>query len=316
MLKHKTAAELNEAAGLPLDNVKNKCYEQGAGNSSWCPREGSVLLEAKGGGGVVIVNTTCHSWRCIGCRDRNRYRFKRMVESGLSGLTRSLFITITYKAGSARLMDAGCVSRDWKALWRAVKKKSPSLWGLPMLRVMELTKKGTPHFHVVIGNIPEGMVGRCYGKTFDGKAYKRALDSCECVSHVLGRIWREVQGGESWIVHVVPVAGAKGAGSYLAKYVGKELDGERMKMLGMARRWSATRNWPRETLPSLTESARGWARHIWTPGHVNDLEKLQRGFGDRAKHRTRTEAQESTLRKILIKRYVKLGGHGDEAKSA
>ncbi len=297
-----TAAELCEAAP-PLDTVKDKLYERGAGSSGRCPREGSVLLEANIGG-VVIVNTTCHSWRCVGCRDRNRYRFRKMVEAGVSDLVRSLFITITYKAGTARLEDAECVSKDWRELWRRVKRQEPKLWGLPMLRVMELTKRGTPHFHVLIGNLPEDLSPRCYGNSFDGKAYERRFDDCLCVSHRLGRVWKDVQDGESWIVHVVPVSSARGAGKYLGKYLDKEFDGDRMKYLGMARRWSVTRNWPKEKRPRLVQTeGLGWARHIWTAGQIAEMSELEAGFGLLAKLRRISPKQKKELQRIMIKKY-------------
>ncbi len=236
---------------LSLDTTKDKWYKRGAASSSDCPRKGHLLLE-DWRSRRTLVNTVCNSWRCLACRDRNMARFKALVRHGCSNMGQSCFITITYKAGAERLAVAGCVARDWKALWRLLKKSHPRLAKRPMLRVMELTKKGTPHFHLLIEL--EGERARCWGNSFSAKVYKSRLDSCECLAHVIGRAWNRVQDGESYIVHATPVSSARTAGSYLAKYMQKEFDGERLKRLGMSRRWSTSRNWPREPRSRLEQS--------------------------------------------------------------
>ena len=62
-----------------------------------------------------------------------------------------------------------------------------------------------------------------------------------------------MQSDESFIVHVVPVDGARAAGGYMAKYMGKEFDKARAGDLGMKRRFSVNRSWPREPR-GLTEA--------------------------------------------------------------
>ncbi len=295
-----------------LDTFKDKWYNAGAGLSSSCPREGSILLESWKQK-RVLVNTNCNSWRCVACRDRNRARFKAMVASGISHLTRSCFITITYRADAERLHIVGCVARDWKALWRLLRKNEPWLSPLPKLRVMELTKKGTPHFHLVIGNIPSEKRLRCFGRNFDVVRYRLVFDDCPCVAHVIGRAWQQVQDGESWLVHAVPVAGAKGAASYMAKYLDKEFDGARGEALGMKRRWSTSRNWPSEKRSRLTESLKpaGWRRTVWAARKVL-IEELT--IDEELLARKETERQKAEARRAVRRRLVKqmeVGKHGN-----
>ncbi len=262
-------AERSEAPP-PLDTTKDKWYSPGAALSSACPRAGSILLESRAQK-RVIVNTTCNSWRCTSCRDRNRTRFKAVVSSGISNMTGSAFITITYKADVERLNTVGCVARDWRALWRLLKKEDGWLASLPKMRVMELTKRRMPHFHLVIGNLPSNRQVRCFGRSFDVTKYLERFDHCPCVAHVVARAWKRVQGGESWLVHAVPVGSPRGAAAYLAKYLEKEFDGERAQALGMTRRWSTSRNWPSEARARLSTGVQdgGWRRAAWAPHTVN-----------------------------------------------
>ncbi len=177
-----------------------------------------------------------------------------------------------------------------------------------MLRVMELTKKGTPHFHLCLGNVPEDVPLRCYGNAFDVRSYKASYETCGCLSHVLGRVWSRVQGGESYIVHVVPVSGAKAAGSYMAKYMMKDFDGERMKRLGMTRRFSRSRNWPSEPRARFEVTlGKGWHRTWFAPGEV-DIDAMSHSFSESASEVHRTAAQAHEYEKSLKRRLLALVG--------
>lgn len=186
-----------------------------------------------------------------------------------------MFTTITYRQGSERLSRAGCVARDWAAFWRLLHHRYPQTkkWGV--MRVMELTKAGTPHFHLVVGTVCLSEI-RCYGRVFRIGEYAAGFDLCECWSHRLGRVWAQVQKGESYIVHCVPVLGGAGAGGYMAKYLAKEMDVSRAATLGMVRRFSANRNWPREKRRRLKAPGGVWRRAVWKAGlvHTDDMEGL------------------------------------------
>lgn len=83
-------------------------------------------------------------------------------------------------------------------------------------------------------------------------------------------MWQQVT-GDTYIVHGTPVFGPETAGFYMAKYMGKEFDGERAAQLGMARRWSSSRGWPGSGRLRLRYTERStWLRTSWAPHHVGE----------------------------------------------
>ena len=205
--------------------------------------------------------------------------FKARVETGCSILGRCAFITVTYQAESREGLPAATyVRKNWAALWRRLRKDP--IRQMEWLRVMEITKRGIPHHHLVAGPV-EGQV-RCYGPDFDMRDFRRRFASCECLSHRLSRHWLEVT-GDSEIVHTVPVLGAKGAGSYMAKYLAKTFGMEsRLRSVGMSRRWSSSRGWPGTGRLHLAQSDKkggerkkdgsesGWQKRVYIRGHISD----------------------------------------------
>ncbi len=254
---------LDRTSGTPWDQVIYREKRPGVASSSTCYRQGKVWLVSNSGE-YGWLPTTCKTWRCKGCRDRMTSLFKARVEIGCSILQRCAFITGTYKLESPRLEDAGCVKRDWKALWRSLPQYRESLkW----LRVMEVTKKMTPHWHMVAGTITDDI--RCWtGKLRIGQ-YNKRWESCECLAHNFARAWYAVT-GDSYIVHTTPVLGARGAGAYMAKYLSKTFGTEgRHKALGMSRRWSSSRGWPGSGRQRLAPSeGEGWKQRIFEYGHL------------------------------------------------
>ncbi len=295
-------AEQREAELPPLDTTKDN-YDKGSGSSSRCPRAGAIILETWKGLRTQ-VGTSCNTWRCISCRNRNMARFKATVVSGCLTLGRCSFITITYKTDSPRLQDAGCVARDWAAFWRRLKKSDPSL-KLQWLRIMEVTKKGTPHFHVLVGTVPPNLAIRCWGRYgFSAQRYKARMPTCSCLSHKMGRAWSGVTKGESWIVFGVPVYSGAGAASYLAKYISKDLGGTRYGALGMGRRFSKSNGWPSEKRRRLKPGRDGWKRSLWTNGSPpSDLELKWDQLP-----KTGTQRQIVEESRQMAKRYLKIGG--------
>lgn len=192
--------------------------------------------------------------------------FAARVETASLTLAPCYFITVTYKEGSRGRGSVDYVQRDWKALWRRL-RRSGELSEAKWLRVMEVTRKMMPHHHVMMGPV-EGK-GRCYGNSFYIRNYRRQFDSCECLSHRLGRHWKEVT-GDSYIVHVVPVMAGAGAGRYMAKYLGKTFGAEsRLAAVGTTRRWSTSRGFPglRYGLKN-----KDWSLIIHIPGHQGAVE--------------------------------------------
>lgn len=262
-----------------------------------------------------LIPTSCNSWRCVACRDRNMRRFKAVVSHGVSTLGPCMFITITYRKGSERLRAAGCVARDWRAFWRLAHRDYPQTkkWGI--LRVMELTKKGTPHFHLIVGPVSERM--RCYGKTISREWFKAARrEGCECWSHRLSRLWERVQAGESYIVHVIPVVSGRGAGAYMGKYLGKEFDADRLVQLGMKRRFSVNGKWPREPRSRLiAPGTDGWRRTTWAAGLVNTADFVGLCEFDRVRT-LKQEKRDSKAAAARLLRMIERRNDGNQTSSA
>lgn len=259
-----SAAELNEAAAaLSIPDRTSRTNDP-------CPRAGTIRLVAPTGR-YVVLPTTCKTWRCKACRQRVMALFTMRVEAGCLILGRCAFLTVTYVKGSKRLERAGAVSKDWKELWRKVASSGPNYLALSQwLRVMELTKAGTPHHHLIIGAVPSDVEVNCCPQRMGEpkKAYRarygrnlvRRFETCLCLAHVVARVWWMVT-GDSYIVHTVAVTDAKGSGSYMAKYMTKSFGKERARALGMSRRWSTSKGWPGNGRLQLAQTVgAGWAQ--------------------------------------------------------
>lgn len=133
---------------------------------------------------------------------------------------------------------------------------------------MEVTQKGTPHWHLVTGPVTHDQI-RCWSGQLVHKQYVRRWDSCDCLAHEFSRAWYSVT-GDSYIVHAMEVLGARGAASYMAKYLAKTFGAEdRHKALGMSRRWSSSRGWPGSGRMRLAPSEDGgWKERVFAYGHL------------------------------------------------
>jgi len=192
-------------------------------------------------GTVVAVPTTCKTWGCIGCRDRVIAEFKKRIVFGVSTLGPCWFITVTYRmVEDVARMDAAGVAKDWRRFLKLLKLEFPLVkW----LRVIESTKKGQPHLHLIMGDMKAS-----------GEAIRRFVKSA----------WTKVTG--SFIVDVEPVLGAKGAARYLAKYLRKEmLNWEVLFQLGFRRRFSCSNDWPRGRLGIRGSVENRWVKTEFVP---------------------------------------------------
>lgn len=233
--------------------------------SSLCPRRGYIWLTSPNRK-VLVLPTTCKTWGCRACRVRVAALFSMRVEAGVLAYGGSWFITLTYKQGS-RQVDAECVRKDWKAFWRMLRETE--FRSLSWLRVVELTKKGQPHLHLVMQ--ANSSRPNCYGGGgLEIRRYRHRWASCQCVAHMLSRAWYAVT-GDSWIVDVSSVRSRKKSGDYLGKYLQK---GDRfgLEALGFTRRWSSSKGWAGTGRIRLRQSKEaggpGWERNDWsTSGH-------------------------------------------------
>ena len=102
--------------------------------------------------------------------------------------------------------------------------------------MVELTKRGTPHHHLVIGPIGSDETISCMGRRFDIVRFQRRFRDCDCITHEFARHWGAVT-GDSYIVHGREVVGSQGAANYMAKYLTKTfMRGDREDVLQMVKR--------------------------------------------------------------------------------
>lgn len=142
------------------------------------------------------------------------------------------------------------------------------------MKIVELTKKGQPHLHLITTGVPGGKVSKCKGNRKD-KGY--VTNGCflpgeSCIYHEVAKAWARVTaklGNESWVVDVSKVRSQKKAAQYVSKYITKGGgDGKRLRALGFSRVWSASQGFTPDLRIRLRGTVEGkWAKvEFWQPG--------------------------------------------------
>lgn len=182
------------------------------------------------------------------------------MESGCLTDESYMLITFTYHMGYESQRDAACVKEDWTALLRLWKRSCPNLrW----FKVVEATKKGQPHLHLLVSGIGD-RVADCKhdrGECRHPRTARWAWSVCRvnCLEHELSKYWNDIT-GDSWIVDARPGFGVRGASAYLTKYMAKGFEEfARLTELGFKRRYSTSRNWPRPDKLQLANTG----REVW-----------------------------------------------------
>ncbi len=210
-----------------------------------CPKSGYVFLWAAGQ--RIVIPTTCKGWTCIPCQPKKIFVMRKIAELGCYRLQENLgssaFITITYVMKDYRsIRNATTVNKDWHRLLKLFLRPKSVI----MFRVVELTKQGQPHLHL-IASWPsigiETLTCRVEGKRSDFTRKWLSLD-CVCVEHELSRIWYGIT-GDSWITDVRQISTSQKAGQYVATYIKKGMVAwSKLEALGFKRRYSRSRDWP------------------------------------------------------------------------
>lgn len=214
----------------------------GAASQGACPRAGWVVVSD--GISLYKMLTTCKTWGCLGCRDRNQARFGIIVEYGCLMGPPSYFITNTLRTwGPESIKDAGYVKGAFKELLRRLKSRESNR-AIAWLQVPELTKKLQPHLHTIVSGI-----GKRRPRCVDNIPWSEewVLRDCpvDCLTHEWSKHWLAIT-GDSFMCYATHVICNEGAGSYLGKYLTKQEDyRDSLESLGFTRRWSCSRNWPR-----------------------------------------------------------------------
>jgi len=272
-----------------------------------CPKKGWIWLITETNR-VCVMPTTCKTWGCGVCSAKLENLFKMRVEAGISALRTCAFTTFTLKWDGS-VLTAEYVRDAWKEFSRRWKRVGePFKW----LKVVELTKKRQPHLHLVMGPV-EGLL-RCYGPRRKLGIWFRNDRSCRCLSHRLSRVWESVTGG-SWVVFLVEVGSARGAGSYLAKYMAK---GHNQRALlwaaGFDRRWSTSRGWPGGGRIRLRQTVeRGW-KYIEMQG-IQRAEDNPPDLEERVGPEWALEHARRRENKMLVKRAERYLNATDESKA-
>jgi hypothetical protein len=203
-----------------------------------CSRSGNVQLRENVAGIRYAINTVCKTWGCGYCAALKIKEFKDRVEYGASIIGRCWFITLTLKTEDGVLRDAQYVQGIWAKFWYRWRKKNPGRQMPPWLKVVEATKKGQPHLHLIVGSLGTLNVKEIHQEWSE--------------------LWKEAT-GDSYVVWVTPVVGVSGAGKYLAKYMAKDFASRKaLEALGFARRWSASQNWPRGKVELVGTAEERW----------------------------------------------------------
>ncbi len=243
-----------------------KEYTKGNAASDKCPRQGWVRLTKDGKS--ITMRTICKTWSCVACRNRVKARIKEKIKFGCSMGAPSWFITNTFAMASQDSVSADYVRKVWARYLRTMNQIYPNLqW----FRVIELTKKKTPHLHTIM----QGIGDESCGAPLPTYAWYRR--ECDCISHTAMRAWRKATNGVSYVGDVQKVVGASGAANYLAPYFTKaNMQSGELWQLGFKRRWSTSRNWPRPPEERLLNQAWDDVKIIkYRSAELNDVMEAQ-----------------------------------------
>lgn len=155
---------------------------------AYCGENTAVKYE---GSNRVALSVKCRSWCCQDCEPKRR---RALIAQGMGG-SPTTFLTLTYKVRQGKTPNQAALelSRAWRLVRLRLMRKY-KLQKLPFLAVMEKTKAGWPHIHILLRT--------------------RYLD------YRLIRAWME-EIAESPVIHIEKIANKKKAAGYCVKYCSK-----------------------------------------------------------------------------------------------
>lgn len=228
-----------------------------------CPKAGFVSLELRSGKKLVMP-TTCKQWRCRSCRSKLKALFEMRVSFGGLTLKHLYFITVTLRLDKTGPVNADFVRKVWRRWWSKLRRNYPTLMAeVAYVRVIELTKKGQPHVHLMMSFGREYEAECNNGNPLTvSRAWMEGPCKAEpyCLRHVLGKEWLWAT-GESFQVDVTEIKGTETAGRYMGKYLDKDFYGDALLDSGFRMRYNFSRKWPRlEQLHLLGTDEMAWVK--------------------------------------------------------
>jgi len=166
----------------------------------------------------------CKAWACPRCGPRKARKLAKRI-AACPG-TKLLTLTLPTDTTTTAIQKLDQLNANFRTLMKRLRRAYPHST-LRYVKVVELTKKGTPHLHVVLESeyIPQALVST---------------------------LWHEISGAR--VVDIRAIRRKNGSGKYLAKYLTKWPD-----FLHNRRRWSASPGFlpdtqpPRSVLSTLIE---------------------------------------------------------------
>lgn len=162
---------------------------------------GSLLGANESGTVIKLIPLFCHKWTCPQCRKIKAYKWRDIAVAG----NPQRFITLTLKENKRLTVryQAQIIKDAFPKLVAAARKEFGEF---EYMMVFELTKKGTPHVHL----LQRGA--------FIPKAW-------------LSRTWRALTG--AFVVDIKKIFNPKDVGNYITKYLGKTLGDVSLLLSGM-----------------------------------------------------------------------------------
>ena len=142
--------------------------------------------------GLKVIPLYCKCWSCEECRPRRAAQLAHDISAG----DPNIFVTLTSRnPGYGSPGAAACALVEAWRVYRAQYLKANGLHSLPFEAVLEATKRGWPHLHIV-----------ARAKWIDARGLSRFMKAKT----------------NSPIVKIKRVKNRRGIGRYLAKYLAKD----------------------------------------------------------------------------------------------
>lgn len=114
------------------------------GMLSYCGEHIAVKHEE---GGLVAASLSCRSWLCPDCTENRK---RQLIAEAIGGAP-GTFLTLTSRRVKGKTANQAALelSRAWRLLRLRIMRKK-KIKSLPFLAVIEATKSGWPHLHILL----------------------------------------------------------------------------------------------------------------------------------------------------------------------